>query len=312
MSALKNNKSPRLIRKLLLFVRRASLPGFDKVPIADVIGFFIDGLKNGDMATRASSVAYNFFLAFFPALLMLVSMIPYIPIDNLQEELMTTLRDIMPINVFHTIRDTVEEIVTRKRTDLLSFGFIAALIFATNGISALIRAFNTSYHTILTRKWIDQQLVSVLLVMIFCFLVTIALTLVIFSGTFLNYLENEEIITNRFLLALLNNGKWLIILTFLFLGISFLFYLAPSRRQKFRFISAGASLATVIMVVTSLGFSAFINNFGQYNKLYGSIGTMIAFLIWIYFNSAVLLIGFELNASIKNARLQKKSIREEK
>ena len=159
---------------------------------------------------------------------------------------------------------------------------------------------------------IDQQLVSVLLVMIFCFLVTIALTLVIFSGTFLNYLENEEIITNRFLLALLNNGKWLIILTFLFLGISFLFYLAPSRRQKFRFISAGASLATVIMVVTSLGFSAFINNFGQYNKLYGSIGTMIAFLIWIYFNSAVLLIGFELNASIKNARLQKKSIREEK
>ncbi|MCD6346631.1 MAG: YihY/virulence factor BrkB family protein, partial [Bacteroidales bacterium] len=108
------------------------------------------------------------------------------------------------------------------------------------------------------------------------------------------------------IIALLTNGKWLIILTFLFLGISFLFYLAPSRHQKFRFISPGASLATAIMVFTSLGFSAFVNNFGQYNKLYGSIGTMIALLIWIYLNSAVLLIGFELNASIKDARLQRK------
>ncbi len=296
----------RTIRKLIVFVKRASLPGFDKVPIAEVIAFFINGLKNGAMATRASAVAYNFFLAFFPALLVLFTLIPYIPIDNLQEVMMTTLRDILPINVYHTIRSTVEEILTRKRTDLLSVGFIGAIIFATNGISALIRAFNTSYHTVMTRKWWDQQLVSVLLVWIFVFLVTIATVLIIFSGTFLDFLEREGILTNRFILAVLNNGKWVIILAILFLAISFLFYLAPSRRQKFRFISPGASLATIIMVMTSLGFSAFINNFGQYNKLYGSIGTMIAFLIWIYFNSAVLLIGFELNASIKNAKLQQK------
>ncbi len=302
----KKNQFRRTIRLIIIFAKRASFPGFDKVPIAEVIAFFINGLKNGALATRASAIAFNFFLAFFPALLVLFTLIPYIPIANLQEELMFTLREILPINVFHTIRSTVEEIVTQKRTDLLSFGFVAALIFATNGISALIRAFNTSYHNVLSRKWWDQQLVSILLVGIFVSLVTIAMVLIIFSGSMLDLLENEGILTNRILLVTLNNGKWLIILVFLFLAISFLFYLAPSRRQKFRFISPGASLATLIMVITSLGFSAFINNFGQYNKLYGSIGTMIAFLIWIYFNSAVLLIGFELNASIKNARLQQR------
>lgn len=299
------SKLNSLLRKIGVFLKRASLPGFDKVPIADVVSFFWHGLKNGSLATRASAVAYNFFLAFFPALLVLVTLIPYFPIDNLQEVMMTTLREILPINVYHTIKDTIEEIVSKRRTDLLSFGFLGALLFATNGISALIRAFNASYHNMETRKWIDQQLVAILLVWIFCFLVAIALTLTIFSGTFLDFLETREILTNKFLLVMLNNGKWLIILAFLFLGISFLYYLAPSRRGKFRFISPGATLATIIMVVTSLGLSALINNFGQYNKLYGSIGTMIAFLIWIHYNSLVLLIGFELNASIKNARLQR-------
>lgn len=302
---------PRFIRKLAVFVRRASLPGFDKIPIAEVISFFINGLKNGGTATRASAVAYNFFLAFFPALLVMVTLIPYFPIHNLQEVMMSTLQEILPINVYHTIKDTFEEIITTKRTDLLSFGFLAALLFATNGISALIRAFNASYHHVETRKWINQQLVAILLVLIFCMLVAFSLTLIIFSGAFLDLLEAKNILTNKFLLALLNNGKWLIILSFLFLGISFLYYLAPARRGKFRFISPGATLATIIMVATSLGLSALINNFGQYNKLYGSIGTMIAFMIWINYNSFVLLIGFELNASIKNAKLQRNEPSEE-
>jgi len=298
-------KAPRIIRKLWIFVKRASAPGFDKVPIAEVVSFFLSGLKNGALATRASAVAYNFFLAFFPALLVLITLIPYFPIDNLQEVMMSTLREILPINVFHTIRDTIEEIVGTKRTDLLSFGFFGAVIFATNGISALIRAFNASYHQVETRRWIYQQLIGILLVVVFCLMVAVSLTLVIFSGSVMELLEKNEILTNKTLLIILNNGKWVIILLFLFLGISLLYYLAPSRKAKYRFITPGAILGTTIMVATSLLFSALINNFGQYNKLYGSIGTMIAFLIWIYYNSLVLLIGFELNVSIKNARLKR-------
>lgn len=302
MKSKKNNKFQRFIRKVVIYFRRASLPGFDNIPIWEVFSFFFRGLKNGALTTRASSVAYNFFLAVFPALLVLFTLIPFIPISNFQEVLLQTIEDFLPINVYYTVKDTVEEIVTKKRTDLLSVGFVSALVFATNGVSSLIVAFNASYHHVESRKWIYQQLVSVLLVWIFFILIAISVLMIIFSGEAIHLLEAKEILTNKFVLAMLNHGRWPIILGMLFLGFSFLYYLAPARRQKFRFISAGSSLASLFMVLTSVGFSAFLNNFGQYNKLFGSIGTLMGFLIWIYANSLVILIGFEINVSIKNAR----------
>ena len=178
-----------------------------------------------------------------------------------------------------------------------------ALVFATNGISALIVAFNASYHHVESRKWLYRQLISILLVWIFFLLIAIAVVMIIFSGMVIDYLEVKEILTNKFFLAVLNNGKWPIIILVIFLAFSFLYFLAPARRQKFRFISAGSSLATIFMILTSIILSALLNNFGQYNKLFGSIGTFMAFLIWIYANCVVIIIGFELNASIKNARV---------
>jgi len=216
---------------------------------------------------------------------------------------MNTLGNMLPENVFLTIRDTVEDIVTRKRFDLLSVGFFAALFFSSGGIAGLITAFNASYHHLETRTWLNKQLVALLLVFIFCFLLAFSVIMIIFSGTVIDFLQRKEIINNAFIIGLLQNGKWLIILGFTFLSISSLFFLAPARRQKFRFFSPGSTLASLFVVLTSVVFSAYINNFGQYNKLYGSIGTLIALLIWLFINSLVLLIGFELNVSIKNARV---------
>lgn len=301
----KHSKLNRALRKMIVFFRRASLPGFEKVAIWDVFSFFFRGLKNGALTTRASAVAYNFFLAVFPALLVLFTLIPFIPIDNFQEVLLATIRDFLPINVYYTVKDTVEDIITNRRSDLLSIGFVFALIFATNGISALIVAFNASYHHVESRKWIFQQLISFLLVWIFFFLIAMSVLMIIFSGWVIEYLEVKQILTSKVIIAILQNGKWPIIISMIFLAFSSLYYLAPARRQKFRFISAGSSLATVFIIITSMGFSAYLNNFGQYNKLYGSIGTLMAFLIWIYVNSLVIVIGFELNASIKNARIHK-------
>lgn len=297
--------SKRLTRRVGISIKKASLPGFDGLAIYEVSAFFWNGIKNGALTTRASAVAYNFFLAVFPAIIVLFTLIPYIPIANFQSVLMTLLQDLFPENVFSTVRETIQEIITRKRTDLLSFGFLLALIFATGGIAALINAFNASYHKVENRTWLNRQLISIVLIFIFCFMISVAVILIIFSGIVINFLEKKEILTNQFLIALLMNGKWLIILLFTFFSISFLYYLAPARRDTFRFISAGSTLASFFIILTSVGFSAYINNFGQYNKFYGSIGTLIAFLIWLFVNSLVLLIGFELNVSIKNARKTK-------
>jgi len=294
-----------VLARTIRWIGRAKLPGFDGLSLAEVTTFFLNGVKNGALNIRASAVAYNFFLAVFPAVIVLFTMIPYIPIANFQQVLFTIIHDLVPENVFMAIQDTVLEIITRKRTDLLSFGFLLALVFATSGIAALINSFNTSYHNFENRSWINRQLISVFLVLIFCVLIAIAVILVIFSGTIINFLKSKDILTNPVLIALLLNGKWLIILTFTFFSISFLYFLAPARRHTFRFISAGSTFASLFIILTSVGFSAYINNFGQYNKFYGSIGTLIGLLIWLFVNSLVLLIGFEINVSIHKAGKQR-------
>jgi len=281
------------------------LPGFEGLTLYDISTFFLKGVNNGTLTTRASAIAYNFFLAVFPAIIVLFTLIPYIPIENFQQVLMTTLKDLMPANVYSAIESSIQEIVMRKRTDLLSFGFVLSLFFASGGIAALINAFNASYHNRENRTWLNRQLISLALILIFCMLISIAVILIIFSGIVLNFLETKQILTNKFLIALFLNGKWLIILLSSFMSISFLYYLAPARHSKFRFITPGSILSSLIIILTSVGFSAYINNFGTYNKFYGSIGTLIAFLIWLFVNSLVLLIGFELNLNINNARKNK-------
>jgi len=289
------------------FAQRTVLPGFEGLSLYDISTFFFKGANNGTLTTRASAIAYNFFLAIFPAIIVLFTMIPYIPIENFQQVLMTLLEDLMPANVYSAVKSSIQEIVMRKRNDLLSFGFVLSLFFATGGIAALINSFNASYHNQENRTWLNRQFISIVLIFIFCMLISVAVVLIIFSGIVVNFLEARHILNNKFLIALFSNGKWLIILICTFLSISSLYYLAPAKHSKFRFISPGSMLSSFFIILTSVGFSAYINNFGTYNKFYGSIGTLIAFLIWLFVNSLVLLIGFELNVNINNARKKKLS-----
>lgn len=282
-----------------------SLPGFDGLPLFDVIKFFGLAIIRGSIPTRASSLAFNFFLAIFPGLIFLFTLIPYIPIDNFQAELLQLLKEILPYNAFEATESTIEDIINRPRGDLLSFGFIIAVYFATNGVMAMITGFNNSYFDIETRSPLMQRVVALILVLILTVLLLTAISLIIFSGAALNYMVSKGFINDSLTIILLEMGKWLIILGLLFFCFSFLYYYAPSKKSKFKFISAGSTLATILSIVTSIGFAYYVNNFGQYNKLYGSIGTLMVIMLWIHFNSIILLAGFDLNASIDNARKTK-------
>ena len=293
------------IYKVIHFIQRITFPGFDGVPIYDVGSFFINGLINGSLTTRASAVAFSFFLAIFPAIIFFFTLIPYVPIDNFQQELLNLLESILPENAFQAFQETLTDIVMKQRGGLLSFGVIAALIFSTNGISSMIDAFNASHHEMETRTWIAQRLISIVLVLILSLLITTAIVLIVFSQTVMTYLVDKNILELNFTFYILSIGKWIIIIALFFFAISFLYYFAPAKKRKWRFISAGSSLATLLTIIVSFLFSFYINNFGQYNKLYGSIGTLLVILLWFYINAIILLTGFELNASIKNASIEK-------
>ena len=278
------------------------LPFFDGEPLYDVALFFWKGIVDGAISTRASAIAFNFILAIFPAIIFVFTLIPYIPIDNFQQQLLDLFQSILPHNAYIAVQGTIEDIITQPRGGLLSFGFLAAFIFATNGIVSVIAAFNGTIHAIETRSWLNQHLVALVLAVIITLLTTISVALITISQAVMNFLVENGILRIDFTYYLLLGGKWLVICGLFFFGYAFLFYLAPAKKTKFRFISAGGTLATLLTIVTTVGFSFYINNFGKYNTLYGSIGTLVVVMMSFYFNSLILLIGFELNVSIWKAR----------
>jgi membrane protein len=177
-----------------------------------------------------------------------------------------------------------------------------SLYFTTNGINSLMEAFNSTFHTIETRSFIKQRIISILLVVIITFLLIIAIGLITFGTELLSILLPGKILESNLYFGVIVFSKWLITIAMLFFAISFIYYFAPAKKRQFRFISAGSSLAILLIIATTLGFNFYVDNFSKYNVLYGSIGTLLVVLLWIYFNSFSLLIGFELNASIYNVK----------
>ncbi len=296
------------INRFLTLVKKVSLPGFEKVPIYDVILFFLKGFQKGALVTRASAIAFNLIIAILPSTIFLFTLIPFLPIPNFQTEVLLLFENILPENVYALMEATLIDVITQRSHGLLFFMFLATMIFSTNGVHALINAFNVSLHTFDTHSWLAQRAVSLIFVFILVSLLGTAAILILFSKIAINYLAELQLFERNITYILIILGKWMIVLALLFFAISFLYYLSPAKRTKWKFFSAGSTLATILFVVSSLGFSTFVNNFGQFNKLYGSLGTFIVILLWLYFNSISLLIGFELNVSIKTANLEKEKL----
>ncbi len=282
--------------------KRIILPGFEGVPLFYVIVFFIENLRNLKLGNQAASLSFKFFLAIFPGLLFLITLIPYIPVHNFQDLLFNLLKDLMPQGVFQASQETFIDLLNNKNGGLLSFGFIFALYLATDGVYAMMRDFNETSFIIEKRPAYKIRLISILLVFIITFLLALATTLIVFSGWFFNYLLQHELINDSITLYGLLLVKWVILLGLLFTAISFLYYFGPSGSIKYKFISAGSTLATLLFIFVSSGFAYYVNNFGNYNKLYGSIGSIIVVMLLINFNVFVILLGYELNNSIYLAK----------
>jgi membrane protein len=283
--------------------RKILIPGFEGQSLYVVSKFFLKAMKNGSVNMRASSLAFSFFLALFPSIIFIFTLIPYIPIAHFQDQLFNLLQSIMPKSAFEAAEETIIDIIKKPRSGLLSIGFITALYFSTNGFNAMINAFNETYHTIETRHPIYQRLISLVMVIATVGMITIAILLIVFTEIGFHKLIHRD----KTLYYLLLFGKYIILFGLCFCLVSFNYYIGPKRKKGWRFFSAGSMFATILIVAASIIFAYYVNNFGKYNKLYGSIGTLIVIMMWIYINSLILLLGFDLNASIHSAKLTAKS-----
>lgn len=305
MKLLRKSHERKLLRFAIPYInkaKRASLPGFDKVPIYNVALFFYRGIKDGDLNNRASSAAYSLMLALFPAILFLFTLIPVVPIANFQEELLELIESLMPESVYDAVNRIIIDIITIKHGGILSVGFVLAAIFSTNGIVRLIQSFNASVNVEETRSWLMQRAIAVLLVFILAFLITVAVVLIIVTQRLMNLLVLHDFMQQDWTYYLVTVGKWVVIIAFFYFAYSFLYYLGPARKSKYRFITAGATLATLLSILLTVGFGFYIDHFGRYNALYGSIGTLPVIMLIVYLNCMAILVGFELNIGIVAAR----------
>jgi membrane protein len=293
-------------RYLVECTKYIAFPGFKPISLYTVAVFFFTEIKQGVLVNKASSLAYVFMLALFPGTIFLFTLIPYIPINHFQDNLLTILEQVMPKDAYNAFHDTIIEIVKKKSGGLSTLGFLTTLFFATNGVARLMQAFNKSSLQDETRSYLRRRWVALVLTVVISLSLLVAVAIMIAGHKLLIFLQSHIASSAHSWYIVIALLRWIIVIFIFLTTVSLLYRYGPAHKQRWNFLSPGSILATALAVLTSVGFTFYINNFASYNKVYGSIGTLIVVMIWLYLNSLIILIGFELNASIE---LSKRSIK---
>jgi membrane protein len=273
------------------------IPFLEGMNLRSILRFFYEAIWEGSISARASSIAYSFFLAIFPGILFFFTLIPYFPIPNLQTEVFRLLRDVLPPQSYDAAYTTIADVLNNKNSGLLSFGFFAALLFATNGTSSLLSNFGQTIHRKESVEFWKLYLYSLLLTIIFSAVFFTGIISIVMTQSVTDFMVSKDWIQQANA-DFLQKTRWLFLLGTLLFSVSALYFFSPLRKKQWGFFSIGAIFATALIIASSSGFSYYVDNFSQYNRLYGSIGTLMVIMLWIYINAFVLIIGFELNMSV--------------
>jgi membrane protein len=279
-----------------------------KVSLLDVMRVFINQFKKDDVQGKAQAMAFNFILAVFPGIIFLFTLIPYIPIKNLDQQILLLLQHAMPESIFQSAKETIEDIVKKPRGGLLSLGFFMAMIASMNGTLAMMEAFNKCYKTVEKMGFFKLRLKALGITFVLLGILLVAIIILIIGEVILNfYFEYLDFLFGHFQFYFFLTLRYTIVCITFFTGLSTIYYLAPSVKNRFEFFSVGAFIATFLILTISLLFSFYLKNFASFNKIYGSIGTLIALMLWYYLICIAILVGFEINASVEMAKSIKES-----
>lgn len=299
----------RPFRRLISWGQRIVLPGFAGFDLYRITRFFVGALTTGHIITRASAIAFKLFLAFFPAVIVLLTLIPYVPIADFQERLLGIFHDMMPTEVFKFIKSTLEDLVVKKHGTLLSVSFIIGLYLASNSIDAILAGFSESSNL---EKWhspVKQRLLSFGLLLALTLLMVIAIPVMTFGGMAIRLVEDLGLLNDKTLVWALFVLKWAVSILVVVVAVSLLYSAGDPHGRKLRVFTPGSLLAVFLILLISQALAFMFSNITNYNALYGSIGAILAVQLWIYFNMIGVLVGYELNTSIGRAhRLHSKRL----
>ncbi len=297
-----------IFKSLIKIADKIRVPGFEGMSLYDLLEMYIVGIINGAVTSRAGSIAFSFFMALFPFVLFVLNLIPYIPIENFQEDFMYLVEQALPPKTSDSVDVVIRDIANNTHGGLLSSVFLLSIFLMTNGVNALFSGFEYTYHKIKTRSLVQQYVVALFSSLILALLLLVTVAVIIYFE-----IAVEKLMTKGFVkddIFWIQLGKYPILLFMLFVSVSILYFFGTKEGKKVHFFSAGSIMSTFLIIINFKIFGIYVSKFAKYNELYGIIGTVLIIMLFIWLNSIILLLGYELNTSI--IELRKKVIKQHK
>lgn len=263
-------------------------------------------IDEDDIFNGAATLAYYWMLAIFPAMIFLLSLLPYLPVANLHGAIMDFMAEALPQESASMFSGVISEVTMDRKAGLLSFGVLATIWAASNGMYAIMRQLNKTYDVHEARSFIKGRSLAVLMTLVFGLIIIGAFSLIVFGGYLQSFLVGIFGFESAWLLFF-RLFRWAVIIGLLLLGFASIYYYGPNVEQKFRFITPGSALGVLLLIIASLGFQVYVNNFADYAATYGSIGAVIILMLWLYIAGVVILLGSEVNALIEHYSKEGKS-----
>ncbi|WP_445721243.1 YihY/virulence factor BrkB family protein [Flavobacterium sp.] len=299
---IKLNKIP-VIKQLVLLAKAIKLKSLEGLSLYDILEMYVLGIFRGAFSYRASAIAFSFFMALFPFALFILNLIPFIPLENFQADFLKFVENGVPPNTYEAIEMILKDIMGTSHQGLLSSGFILSILLMTNGINAILGGFEMSAHITITRGFFKQYFISLAISLVLSFILIITVAAIVITEVMIQKINVHGYVADVSVIEWSRDG---FIILMILITTSILYKFGAKETSKISFISYGAVLTTILIILSSYIFGVYVEKFARYNELYGSIGTLLVLMFYIWINCMVLLLGFELNATI--SKLKRKNL----
>ena len=297
----KGNQKNMFLQFIKTSLQRVKIPGYVDLSLYSLGKIYMRGLVKGALKSRAGSVAFSFFMAIFPFLLFILNLIPFIPVDNLSETFTVFIESLMPESSKAFFMSIYTDIQENQRGGLLSSSFLLSIFLMGNGVNALFNAFQGSHHIEVSRNFLKQYMYSVFIGLFISFLLICSVLLyVFFEITIIDNLSAEGLINKHSNWPMVAEYVLLLVMTVVIPAVLFYFGTPGGRNEKF--FSPAVYITSAMFVISTLLFSVYVSTFSNYNELYGSIGALLVLMLYIWVNSVILLLGFELRSILNSLK----------
>ncbi|MFM2266004.1 MAG: Protein of unknown function YfkH [Bacteroidota bacterium] len=292
-----------VVRNLARVCKRIKLPWLHGLSLYDLLELYTIGIVEGALTYRAAAIAFSFFMALFPFALFILNLIPFIPLPGFQADFLDFVSQSVPPNTYEAIESIINDILNTSHSNLLSTGFILSIFLMANGLNAILGGFETSRFVSIKRGFFRQYVIALGMSLVLSFLLLFTVAIIVVFEVFIQQTAIQRVVSDQ--IPLIEIGRLSFVVLMILITTSILFKFGIKHQKNRAFISIGSVFTTILILLSSYIFGIWVVKFSKYNELYGSIGTLLVIMFYIWINCMILLLGFDLNASINKLKQQK-------